>query len=398
MTSARLGASDAGAWRRVAPAVVALTWGGNHFVPLLLLYRAVDGYSQLEVDLMLAVYVFGIVPGFVLAGAWSDRFGRRPVMLVGIGVGVLASVVLAASSASLVGLCVGRLLSGLSVAVAMVVGSSWIKELSTAEGRSSSGARRATVAMSLGFGGGAGIAGALAQWAPWPTVLPYVVQIAASLVALGLLLRAPETRQPQPAAGPLLGDVSVPVPVRPRFVRGIVPMAPWIFGAAALSFAVGPSLVTARLGDYVVAFATLTTVVTLGTGTAVQLASAPIDRLLRGRSGTAGVLLCAAAAAILLSVALSGAPWAVIVAAPLFGAGYGLCMVTGLTTVQGMSTGLDLAGLTAVFYALSYVGFFFPMIIAALDPLVGLAPIFVGVVVVAVSCAAVSARAIRRVV
>lgn len=386
-----------GGWLRVAPAVIALAWGGNHFVPLLLLYRRVDGYTQVEIDLSLAVYVFGIVPGFVLAGAWSDRYGRKPVMLVGIAIGIVASIVLASTSSSLVGLCAGRFLSGISVAVAMVVGSSWIKELSTAEGRGSSGARRASVAMSLGFGGGAGVAGVLAQWAPWPTVLPYAVQILACLVALAIVLRAAETRLPDPSVASLLGDVRVPPAVRPRFVRGIVPMAPWIFGAAALSFAVGPSLVASRVGDYVVAFATLTTVITLGVGTTVQLASAPIDRLLQGRSGTAGVLLCSAAAAMLIVAAVATAPWAVLVAAPLFGAGYGLCMVTGLTTVQGMATGGDLAGLTAVFYALSYVGFFFPVVLAALAPIVGTAVVLGGFVVISLACAAVSARAIRRV-
>lgn len=262
-----------------------LAWGGNHFIPLMLMYRRIDGYDQVQVDLSLAVYVVGIVPGFLLAGTWSDRWGRKPIMFVGVTIGIVASVILALFSDHLVGMCIGRFLSGLSVAVAMVVGSSWVKELSVAEGRGPSGARRASVALSIGFGGGAGVSGVLAQWAPLPTLLPFAVQIAASLVALAVLARSIETRLPDRSVTSLIGDLKVPAGSGRRFVRVILPMAPWIFGASALSYAVGPSLVATRVGGLVVAFATLVTVLTLGVGTAVQLSSAAIDRLLRGRSG-----------------------------------------------------------------------------------------------------------------
>jgi hypothetical protein len=38
-------AVSASSWRLVAPALVIMAWGGNHFTPLLLLYRQVYGYS-----------------------------------------------------------------------------------------------------------------------------------------------------------------------------------------------------------------------------------------------------------------------------------------------------------------------------------------------------------------
>lgn len=384
-----------GAWLRVAPAVSAIAWGGNHFIPLMLMYRAVDGYDQVQVDLFLAVYVVGIVPGFILAGAWSDRWGRRRIMLAGLPISILASVILALGSDSIAGMCVGRFLSGVSVAVAMVVGSSWIKELSVAEGRGPQGARRSSIALSLGFGGGAGIAGVLAQWGPAPTILPYAVQIAACLVALVALVGAPETRQPDPAVTSLMGDIRIPRAIRPRFARGVVPVAPWIFGASALAFAVGPSLVTSRTGHLEVAFATLATVLALGVGTTVQLLFAPIDRLLRGRSATVGVVLTAIGAVILIAAAGRGSLAAVLIAAPVFGAGYGICMVSGLAAVQAMASPQDLAGLTAVFYSISYVGFFLPMILAALAPLAGYAAVLAAVAVVCLVCAVISATARR---
>ena len=53
------------AWLRVAPAILALAYGGNHFSVLLLLYRAREGYTSVAVDLLFALYVVGIVPGFL---------------------------------------------------------------------------------------------------------------------------------------------------------------------------------------------------------------------------------------------------------------------------------------------------------------------------------------------
>ncbi|MDQ1562697.1 MAG: hypothetical protein QOE85_2038, partial [Actinomycetota bacterium] len=55
-----------GAWKLVAPAIAIAAWGGNHFTPLLLLYRQVEGYSAVEVDLFLAFYIVGVIPGLLL--------------------------------------------------------------------------------------------------------------------------------------------------------------------------------------------------------------------------------------------------------------------------------------------------------------------------------------------
>ncbi|WP_170159837.1 MFS transporter [Frondihabitans australicus] len=381
---------------RVAPAVAALAWGGNHFIPLMLMYRSIDGYDQVQVDLFLAVYVIGLVPGFLLAGTWSDRWGRRRIMLAGLPIGIAGSVILALGSSTIAGMCAGRFLSGVSVAVAMVVGSSWIKELSEASGQGQAGARRASITLSLGFGGGAGVAGVLAQWGPWPTILPYAVQIAATLVGLVVVLGAAETRQPDPSITAIIGDVRIRPAIRGVFLRRVLPIAPWIFGASALAFAVGPSLVTARTGHLDVAFATLATVITLGVGTSVQLAFAAIDRALHGRSGTVGVALAGIGAVILVAAALDSSIAAVLVAAPIFGAGYGLCMVAGLSAVQAMADGNDLAGLTAIFYSVSYAGFFLPMILAALAPVVGYLAAFVGVAVLCGVCAWVPLRRVSR--
>jgi hypothetical protein len=69
---------SAGGWRLAAPAIAMTAWGGNHFSPLLPMYRQIDGYTAVEVNLFFAFYVLGLIPGFLLAGPFSVRSRLEP--------------------------------------------------------------------------------------------------------------------------------------------------------------------------------------------------------------------------------------------------------------------------------------------------------------------------------
>lgn len=74
----------------------------------------------------------------------------------------------------------------------MTVGTTWIKELSAGtagDARPVHGARRASTTLTVGLGVGVGVSGVLARWGSEPTLIPYPVQGALSLVAFVLLLR-----------------------------------------------------------------------------------------------------------------------------------------------------------------------------------------------------------------
>src|SRR5699024_11821710 len=120
------------AWLTVVPTGFVLAWGGNHFTPLLHVYETVGGYAPWQANLLLGMYVVGLIPGMLLAAGLSDRHGRRVVAVAGLAAAALASVLLAAGIGSFAVLCAGRVLAGIGVGVGMSVGSSWIKELSSA--------------------------------------------------------------------------------------------------------------------------------------------------------------------------------------------------------------------------------------------------------------------------
>jgi MFS family permease len=57
-------------------------------------------------------------------------------------------------------------------------------------------------------------------------------------------------------------------------------------------------------------------------------------------------------------------PWLTLVAGAVLGAGYGMALVAGLAEVGRIAEPSELAGLTAVFYSLTYLGFAAPVVLS----------------------------------
>ncbi|WP_240644263.1 MFS transporter [Antribacter gilvus] len=365
------------AWWPVAAAMLAVAWGGNEFTPLLVLYREQGHMGPVTVDALLAAYVLGIVPALLLGGPLSDRFGRRPLLLPAAPLSALGSLVLAAAPAEPVVLAVGRVLCGVALGLVMATGTTWVTELSGAAGERAAGPRRSSLSLTGGFLVGAGVAAVLAEWAPWPAHLTYVLHAVLALAAGAWVLRVPET---SPARGglpagasdrrraPLRDDLLVPAVVHRRFLLVVVPVAPWVFGCAGSAYAVLPGLLADHAGGVPVAFAGLMTVLGLGCGLGIQVLARRIDTARSARASVvalvivvAGMVLGSVASAT-LSLPLG------LLAAAVLGSGYGLGLVAGLSEVARLAGTGQLAGLTAVYYALTYLGFFVPMVLAWLAP------------------------------
>jgi hypothetical protein len=80
----------------------------------------------------------------------------------------------------------------------------------------------------------------------------------------------------------------------------------------------------------------------------------------------AGLLAVATGLALAAGVAVTQSPALALLTASVLGSGYGLCLIFGLTEVGRIADLGELASLTAVFYALTYVGFAAPYVIALL--------------------------------
>ncbi|MBN6812518.1 MULTISPECIES: MFS transporter [Kocuria] len=388
-------------WMRVSSALLAVAWGGNEFTPLLVMYRTVEGYEQVAVDMLLAAYVLGIVPALLIGGPLSDRHGRRALMIPAPILAMVGSILLALGAGSLVLLFVGRVFSGLALGLGMAVGTSWIKELSDRPYEEHpervSGARRASLSLTAGFALGAVIAATLAQFAPLQTVLPYVINLLICLPAVLLVAGAPETRYASAPHGSLLSDLKIPATRQHRFWFVVAPSAPWVFGCAASSYAILPALMADVVGpDYGIAFSGLMCLVGLGCGFFIQPLGRHLDRDGSIRSLAVGMvavilgMLTGVAAASTLNILV------VLAASGVLGCGYGLVLVSGLQEVQRIARPDDLAGLTAVFYSLTYMGFFVPMVLALIARFTSYPWLFASGAVIAALCLGVMAYGRRH--
>lgn len=366
MTAATTGAHTRGItrpWVPAAAAMFAIGWGANQFVSLLVAYRSRSGLSVATVDALVGAYALGLIPALLVLGPVSDRSGRGPVLRGAALVSLAATAVL--MTGSLPALYTGRLLAGVASGAAFAAGSAWVAELSTAPydpvALPGIGARRAAMSLTAGFGMGPVVAGLLAQWAPAPLVTAYAPHLVVTLAVLVPLWRAPETVALGTARTLRIRSVT-----DPRFRRRVVPVAPWVFAAPTVALAVLPGLVTRATAGWSVAFSALIAGLTLGAGFVVQplgrrlAAAAPGRGVATGLAGTVAGLLCAAAAADRRS------PGLVVLAAVVLGAGYGCLLVAGLLQTQRIAAPGELAGLTAVYYALTYVGFAAPVVLGLL--------------------------------
>ncbi len=351
-------------WLPVALGMLAVAWGGNEFTPLLVMYREGYGFSPVVVDVFLFAYVVGIVPALLVGGPLSDRYGRRPLMLPAPLIAAAGSLLIALGSHTAALLSAGRVLSGVALGLGMAVGGSWVKELSVDS--PTAGARRAAMSLTAGFATGAGVAGVLAQWAHWPDVLPYAVHIGLAVLATLALAGVRETVRNADRTTPLRDDLRIPTAGHARFVTVVLPVAPWVFGAASVAYAVLPGLMADHAGAFPVAFSALLGVVALSSGFAIQALGRRIDTPSSARAVlvalavvVVGMVLVAVAAEVLV------VPMALLAAAVL-GGGYGMAMVSGLQEVQRIAGPKDLAGLTAVFYSVTYLGFAVPALLALL--------------------------------
>ncbi|WP_315771805.1 MFS transporter [Rhodococcoides kroppenstedtii] len=383
-------------WLPVALGMLAVAWGGNEFTPLLVMYREGYGFSPVVVDVFLFAYVVGIVPALLVGGPLSDRYGRRPLMLPAPLIAAAGSLLIALGSHTAALLSAGRVLSGVALGLGMAVGGSWVKELSVDS--PTAGARRAAMSLTAGFATGAGVAGVLAQWAPWPDVLPYAVHIGLAVLATLALAGVRETVRNADRTTPLRDDLRIPTAGHARFVTVVLPVAPWVFGAASVAYAVLPGLMADHAGAFPVAFSALLGVVALSSGFAIQALGRRIDTPSSARAVlvalavvVVGMVLVAVAAEVLV------VPMALLAAAVL-GGGYGMAMVSGLQEVQRIAGPKDLAGLTAVFYSVTYLGFAVPALLALLVEETALTypELFGAGVVLAAASFAVVARNSRR--
>jgi MFS family permease len=323
--------------------------------PLYRVYQEELHFSSGVLTLIFAVYVLTLVPSLLAFGRISDRIGRRGVLLFGFGVAALAAVVFAAGQ-GLAALFVARGLQGVATGIVAGAGSAALAELEP-----SGNSRRASLVISAANASGAAlgplVAGFLAEYAPWPTRLSYLVLLLLLVPVIGLVRMEETVAEKRPLA------LELRLPSVPAAI-----LAPFAFASAA-SFTVwaAAALYLTLAPGYVAMLLQLDNLAIGGLFVSLMLiASAGAQFLGRGLPFRAAMLIGLA----LLPVGL----FCLILASPLHsatlllagtvvaGAGHGLGFLGAMVLVNKIAPDARRAEVTSSFYIVSYFGVALPAV------------------------------------
>ncbi len=345
----------AGRTRTAAFLVVAGAWfammaGSNVATPLYATYEREFGFSSAVLTLVFATYALCLAPSLLLFGQLSDRLGRRRVMAAGFATATLG-LALFAIAAGLAWLFAARAVQGLAVGMISGAAAAALVELDPAP-HEDRAALFAALAQAGGSASGPVIAGVLAEWAPKPLVLPFVLFAAIGVVATVAVLAIPEPGRV--VAGRLrVVRPNVPSEIRTLFARVSVTGAA-VWAVAALMLSVVPSYAAELLDTSNLALLGAVSAVTLATSCVAQIAARRSHAHVRMQA--VGLTLLALGLVALVLAFPARSLLVLLLAGLLTGTGHGIAFL-GAQAQLNLAAPPDRRGeVNAAFYTLIYLG------------------------------------------
>src|SRR6476661_2908038 len=173
-------------------------------VPALPMLATTFGRDISVAQMTVSLYMVGIACSQIIMGPLSDRFGRRPVLLAGLGLMVAASGACIFAE-NLPQLIAARFLQALGGATGMVVSRAIIRDLYSRE-RISSMISLVIAVMMIAQMLSPLTGGLLETAFGWRSIF-YAITAVSLVIAIALALALPETRRLRTEAGGFRGDV-----------------------------------------------------------------------------------------------------------------------------------------------------------------------------------------------
>lgn len=324
--------------------------------PLYPIYQDQLGFSELMITVIFAVYAVGVIAALIITGSWSDQIGRRPMLALGL-IFSAASAVAFIWGGALVPLLIGRLLSGFSAGIFTGTATVAVVEMAPSRWREQA-TLVATAANMGGLGLGPFVAGLLAEYAPAPLLLCFVLDLALIALAGVVLYLAPET-----ARLPARPRLAVRKPAVPAEVRGVfIPAAIAGFAGFAvmgLFTAVAPAFIGKVLGYSNHALTGSVVFVLFIASTVGQTLQSRLPRAARLPLGCLGLIL---GMGLLIAAITSGSLSLMICAGAVAGAGQGASFRAGMGEITAASPARRRAEVASTFFVVAYVAISIPVV------------------------------------
>ena len=149
-------------------------------------------------QLTISCFLIGVACGQIIAGALSDRFGRRPILLGGIGISVIAGIGCTFSQ-SIEALIALRFLQGFGGAAGMVLGRAIVRDRFDRE-RALKAMSTIAAIISIVPMAGPPITGFMMQWMSWRVIYGIITLIGLTLGIMTWMWIAESLKKPDPTA------------------------------------------------------------------------------------------------------------------------------------------------------------------------------------------------------
>jgi MFS family permease len=361
--------------------------------PLYVVYQAEWGFSALVLTSVFGVYALVLLATLLVAGSVSDHVGRRPALLVALGV-QLASMLVFATAGGVPELFAARALQGAATGLATGTISAALLDLQPARNQRL-GALVGSATPSFGLAAGALATGLLVEYGPAPTRLVFWLLAALVVVAAVLVVAMPEPVRHDPAwRRTLRPQIGVPRETRGVFAATMpAVIACWSLGGLYMSL--GPSIAVAQLHTDNHVVGGLVVVALAGAGGVATIAG----RNLEPHAGmVGGASLLVAGTALGLLALHAGSTWLFFAGSVVAGIGFGPAFTGAFRILAAAAPPGRRAALLSASYLVSYLAFSVPAIVAGLMTThVGLRRTtdLYGLAVIALASAAIVAMRLR---
>ncbi|WP_244277474.1 MFS transporter [Geodermatophilus obscurus] len=355
-------------WTAAALLVLVLAASGVPS-PLYRVYQERFGFSAGVLTTVFGIYALALLATLLVVGALSDHVGRRPVIVAGMLLQVVAMALFWAAD-SVGWLLAARVVQGLSVG--SLTGALGATLLDHQRSDRPLGALVNSASPGLALALGAVSAGLSVEFVPAPTDWVFGTLTALFAVAAGVALLLPESSPRIPGAlASLRPRAHVPAAQRAAFlVAAPCLVAMWALGGLYLSL--GPSVAAAVFGleDHLVGSLVIVAMQGMGAVGCVSLRHAAPHTAM-----TAGCLVFAAGVGGTIVSLATGSAALFFAAAAVSGFGFGAAFLGAVATVTaGVAPG-ERGGLLSSVFVVGYLAFSIPAVAAGLaSGAVGLRP------------------------
>jgi predicted MFS family arabinose efflux permease len=338
----------------LASIVVSFLAASSAPTPLYAVYQAAWGFTPITTTVVFGVYALAVLAALLTVGKLSDHVGRRPVLLVALGLAAISMVVFATAD-SVTALFIGRVLQGLSTGAAVAAVGAGLLDISRSRGTLAN-----AVAPMTGSATGGLLSGLLVQYLPDPTKLVYLVLLAVfALQAVGVVLMTETVTPKAGALASLRPEIQLPRRLRGAvLVAAPVLVAVWALGG--LYGSLGPALVGRVVGSSSLSLGGLALFTLAGSAALTVLLTRNVAP---ARVMSAGIVALIAGVVMTLAAISADSAVGFFVGSAVAGVGFGGGFQGGIRIVIPSAAPHERAGVLSLLYIVSYLALGLPAVI-----------------------------------